>query len=105
MLTITENTWDQLKPLMMELKPTNTEDAELRVILDRAKLTFPISSVVEVLNTGYTARVVRYNTRLGGFYPGIRYPIMVELLTSEDEKFQSSVGMIFEYSMDQLKLL
>ena len=98
--------WESIKPLMEELRPKCGEEKQLETVLAIARQLFPIGAHIKVKNTGYTAKVVRYNTNLGGFYPGVRYPIIVKITHSNDFKFRKgAVGSTFEYTTDQLELV
>ncbi len=94
---------NNLLKLYRELKPENNEEAKLAVVLAAAEVSFPLGCKVKVMGTGYIAEVVKYNKNLGGFYPGVRYPVLVKIIRSKDKKFRKAVGMIFEYTPDQLK--
>ena len=99
-----DNQWESMKQLKEALRPGRNESSELEKIIEQATKLFPIESTVVVLGTGYTGVVVGYNTRLGGFTPGIRYPVNIRITASSNVDFQSSVGSIFEYSLTQLRL-
>lgn len=96
---------NSLLRLYKEMKQDMSTKEELEVALADAEISFPIGCKVAVLGTGYLAEVVDYNRRLGGFYPGVRYPVIVKIFRSKDRKFRKVVGMKFEYSTGQLKRL
>lgn len=99
--------WDSMKPLMEELKPKSGEAAELETLLEKTRTEFQIGTHVVIKNTGYTGKVVKYNENLGGFYPGVRYPVIVRIIHSDsfEMKKQGVIGSHFEYSTDQLELI
>ena len=83
------------------LKPG--EAAQLEALLQIARERYPIGAPVKVLYTTYTGVVHGHNERLGGFYPGIRYPVYVQITACDDPKFERAVGDVFEYGIGQLE--
>jgi hypothetical protein len=81
------------------MKPGADERSELGVILAAARKTHPIGMYVCVKDTTHIGIIESYNERLGGFYPGVRYPINIRVLYSTLSK---AVGCVFEYAADQL---
>jgi len=60
---------------------------------------------VEVKGTSYIGRVHGFNERLGGFYPGVRYPVLVRIIhnDSNSTRFNDVPGSVFEYDIEQLE--
>jgi len=104
-MEINENTWDSIKKLHEELKPALGEQSELATLLEIVKVKFPIGSKVKINPTSYIGIVDSYNERTGGFYPGIRYPVNVKIISTEDVAFNTAIGKVFEYGADQLSLI
>lgn len=73
----------------------------LEETLSKAKESFPIGSIINVIGTTYVGEVVRYNERQSGFYPGYRYPIYVKIIHATHDP-HNAVGMTFEYSLDNV---
>lgn len=94
--------WDSLKPLYADLKPSVSESEELEKILTEVKKMFAIGDRVYMKHTCYIGLVYGFNENLGGFYPGIRYPICVKIIESQDPKFSNVVGSKFEYGAEQV---
>lgn len=98
------NEYNRYQELKHQLTPLYNEQEQLDSLLMDARKKFPIGAKVKILHTGYTGEVVSYNNRLGGFYPGVRYPVCVRITYSEKVEFRErAVGSIFEYGMEQLK--
>jgi len=97
--------WDSVKPLLEELKPKQGEEALLEEVLTLAKAKFSIGDMVEVKGTSYIGRVHGFNERLGGFYPGVRYPVLVRIIHNDDNsaRFNYVDGCVFEYDHKQLE--
>ena len=91
---------ENLLALYKEMQPAVGEKAELDKLLDQVKDTHPIGMYVEVEHTTHIGIIVSYNKNLGGFYPGIRYPVNVKIIYSSLDK---AVDCTFEYEADQLK--
>lgn len=91
--------------LVKALGPKPGEAEQLAALLQIARERYPVGAPVKVLWTSYTGVVHGHNERLGGFYPGVRYPIYVRITACEDEKFQKAVGSVFEYGMDQMEAI
>ena len=91
---------ENLLTLYKEMQPAAGEKAELDKLLDQVKETHPIGMYVDVEHTTHIGIVVSYNNNLGGFYPGVRYPVNVKIIYSSLDK---AVGCTFEYGADQLK--
>jgi len=104
-MEINEDTWDSIKKLHEELKPVSGEAVELAALLEIVKVKFPIGSKVKINLTDYIGIVDSYNERTGGFYPGVRYPIKVQIISTEDVAFNTAIGKVFEYGADQLLLI
>lgn len=102
-MTITNHYTDMLKQLKKELQPQHDEEKLLEGILHSVKQKFSVGQIVTIKDTGYTGVVTGFNECLGGFYPGVRYPIFVKITKSEDPNFERAVGCIFEYSENQVK--
>ena len=102
MLNLSTHEADGLVALQRELRPTDGEREQLAIVLAEAEAKLPIGSVVKINLTSYTAEVVGFNTALGGFYPGIRYPVRVKIVASKDPRFGNAVGDMFEYNMESL---
>jgi len=89
--------------LLKELKPKEDEHILLEETIEKAKKKLSVGKTVRIIGTGYTGIVKGFNERLGGFYPGVRYPIFVKIIYSKNEKFKEAEGQTFEYGIDQLK--
>ena len=57
---------------------------------------------VEVIHTPHVGTVSQLNTSTNGFYPGGRYPVYVVITKST---MPEAIGEVFEYGIDQLKVL
>lgn len=90
---------ENLLALYKEMQPEPNEKAELEKLLVKVRESHPIGMFVNVNLTGHIGFVTSYNERLGGFYPGVRYPVNVDIVYSDLDK---AVGCTFEYSADQL---
>ncbi len=97
--------YESYKKLKEELKPMAGEQEKLSVYIDSLKENFPLHSGVKINGTGYTGRIVKYSNSIGGFYPGLRYPLIIEITASKDTKFAHAVGCVFEYTADQVVVL
>lgn len=64
-----------------------------------------IGNPVNVMGTSYKGVIHSCNKAQGGFYPGIRYSVYVRIIETDNAKFQSAIGQVFEYGLDQIKLL
>ena len=62
------------------------------------------SDVAELLQISVRT-VYDHARRLGGFYPGVRYPIYVRIAATGDPKFEAAVGKVYEYGMDQMEVI
>jgi hypothetical protein len=72
-------------------------------VLKYCESRFPIGVAVAILHTPYIGEIETYNDRLGGFYPGVRYPLKITIRHSSDPKFvERAVGSTFEYHYDQI---
>lgn len=91
--------------LVKELGPQPGEEAQLNALLQLARERYPVGTPVKVLWTSYTGVVHGHNERLGGFYPGVRYPVYVRITSTEDPKFAEAVGRVFEYGLDQMEVV
>jgi hypothetical protein len=94
--------WDTFKVLSDELKPHDGEHRELHEVLAKAEKDFPIETLVLVKYTPYKGVVHGYNKMLGGFYPGVRYPVFVKI-TDDGDGLHKVVGQVFEYSLEYLE--
>lgn len=94
--------YESYKKLKEEMRPENGEAAQLKSLLVQIKKSHPIGATVKINGTGYTGKIVSYNEKVGGFYPGIRYPIHVEIVKSKNPKFEKAVGCVFEYTPEQV---
>lgn len=91
---------DMLLQLHKELQPKLGDHDKLQSLLDEVSRIYPIGTYVKVKHTTHIGIVDRYNHKLGGFYPGLRYPIYVYIIYSDCEK---AVGNFFEYGANQLE--
>lgn len=99
----TENSiWDEIKPLLTQLQPQTDEEQKLEKVLLVAKAKFKIGDIVAVQGTPYAGIIHGFNSRLGGFYSGVRYPVFVKMTESDDPRFADVVGSVFEYDVDQV---
>lgn len=99
----TENgIWDEIKPLLTQLQPQTDEEQKLEKVLLVAKAKFKIGDIVVVQGTSYTGIIHGFNSRLGGFYSGVCYPIFVKIIESDDPRFSYAIGSVFEYDIDQV---
>ena len=96
-----EPTREQVR-FINELKPVSGEEAQLQEVMTKAREAFAIGDTVFVKYTGYTGKVVGYNNSLGGFYPGIRFPVLVRITHADDPKWDDVVGSVYQYQLDQL---
>ena len=64
-----------------------------------------IGNPVKVMGTSYKGVIHSCNKAQGGFYPGIRYPVYVRITETDDAIFECAIGQVFEYELDQIKLL
>jgi hypothetical protein len=87
------------------LGPKPGEAEQLAVLLQLARERYPVGTPVKVLWTQYTGVVYGHNERLGGFYPGVRYPIYVRITATGNPKFEEAVGKVYEYGMDQMEVI
>ena len=94
---------EKILRLVKSLGPKPGEAAQLDALLQIARERYPIGTQVKVLHTTYTGIVHGHNERLGGFYPGIRYPVYVQITACDDPKFERAIGDVFEYGIDQLE--
>lgn len=94
--------WDMIKPWFDELKPRSNEEKELEKALAEVTAIFKVGDIVRVKDTSYIGVIHRFNTSLGGFYPGVRYPIFVKITKSEDPKWATVAGSVFEYELNQV---
>lgn len=60
---------------------------------------------VQVKGTSYEGIIHGLNSSSNGPYPGSRYPIHILITASSNPSWERFVGMIIEYSLDQLVLL
>ena len=95
---------ERILTLVKNLGPKPGEAAQLEALLQIARERYPIGAPVKVLYTTYTGVVHGHNERLGGFYPGIRYPVYVQITACDDPKFERAIGDVFEYGIDQLEV-
>lgn len=97
--------WDALKPLLEELKPAPGEHGQLQEVFAQAEHDFPIETLVLIKGTPYKGVVQSYNRMLGGFYPGVRYPVNVKIIDDGEEGkgLHQVVGQVFEYGLDYLE--
>lgn len=52
--------------------------------------------------TGHQGIVLAANTSTGGFYPGHRFPVIVEITEST---MKEAKGQVFEYGLDQVEIV
>lgn len=102
---IHQTSWDSIKPLLKELQPKTNEQSELEKVLAIAKDKFKVGDIVAVKYTSYIARVHGYNECVGGFYPGVRSPVLVKIIhnDADSKRFNDVPGSVFEYGLDQLE--
>ncbi len=105
LLAMAEENDDQALALYKELQPEDGERAQLEKLLVEVRKAFPIGTVVDIMHTGYTGEVIKYNEALGGFYPGIRYPVKVKIIKKDPKCKHNVIGSVFEYTPDQLMRL
>ena len=94
--------WDKIKPLFEQLKPQSNEEKELEILLAEVTAVFKVGDIVHVKGTSYIGVIHGFNTSLGGFYPGVRYPIFVKITKSENPKRANVPGSVFEYDLTQV---
>lgn len=94
--------WDKIKPLFEQLKSQPTEEKELEKVLALVTAVFKVGDIVHVKGTSYIGVIHGFNTSLGGFYPGVRYPIFVKITKSENPKRANVPGSVFEYDLSQV---
>lgn len=86
--------WDTVKPLIEQTQEKGG-DAKLNELLEKAKkLGLVPGAKVKLWHDDEIGEIMGYNTSIGGFYSGTRYPIVV--------KFERGT---FEYSIEGLKLI
>ena len=91
---------DEVADLYKMLKSNNDGGPSREAVLFFEKYR---DCIVKVKRTGYHGVVYMLNTATGGFYPGSRYPIHVQITSADDPKFQDAVGQVFEYDIDDLE--
>lgn len=96
---------DSVLDIYKALKPQMGESEELEIIIKQAAEMFPSNTFVEVFGTDYVGEVVSYNKKLGGFYPGVRYPVNVKIIHSPSERFKTAIGKVFECTFDNLNVI
>lgn len=83
-------------------KPVTGDQAQLDEVLTKARSTFAVGDIVNIKSAGYVGKVIGYNDSLGGFSPGVRYPVLVKIIRNYTETNKDVVGSVFEYALDQL---
>ena len=58
--------------------------------------------VCSIKDTGYKGIIQGANRAVGGFYSGITFPVLVKITESDDPKYISAIGCVFEYSIEQV---
>lgn len=94
--------WDSVKPLYEQLKPKSDEETKLEEVLTRIKTKFNIGDRVCIKHTCYIGIIHSFNEKLGGFYPGVRYPIHVKIIETQDNEWKRAIGNVFEYGEEQV---
>lgn len=79
-----------------------TESEHLAAVIQLATEQFPVGCTVRVKDTPYIGRVVGYNKKLGGFWPGVRYPIQVQLESACVPSLAVALDAVFEYGLDRV---
>jgi len=81
------------------------EQEEQRNAIEVFRLNQFIGKPVRILYTSYKGTIHRCNKSVGGFYPGIQYPVYVKITESSDPRYDHAVGSVFEYGLDQIELI
>lgn len=88
--------------LYKEMKQKEPSKKDVLSIVDQAKKQFPVDVTVDVKHTSHIGRVRGYNERTGGFYPGNRFPVFVEIIASDMDR---AIGHVFEYGLNDLEVV
>ena len=86
--------WDELKPLINEMKEPDGKKKTENEIAKAKELGFVPGAKVKLSHDPEVGEMVEYNEETGGFYPGSRYPVII--------KFERGT---YEYSLEQLVLV
>lgn len=64
-----------------------------------------IGKPVNILHTDYKGVIHSCNKAQRGFYPGVRFPVYVQITETSDLKFEKAIGSVFEYGLDQITFI
>jgi hypothetical protein len=74
-------------------------------VVDEAKAYCQEGDWVNVFSTSYIGKVVGFNERTSGFYPGDRYPVFIKIIKDISGNKNGAEGCTFEYGLYFVKKL
>ena len=87
---------DQLATLVKELKGSESNGPTMEA---REFVSNNLGKACKILHTDHEGTIHGLNLATGGFCPGSRYPVYVEVTNGE------SKGAVFEYDLDQIQII